>query len=134
MKDVEMFMSVEAAAKAIGYNAQTVRNRIADGSLRAIQGAPGGAYRVPKMEVEAFKRRHGMSPARRTAVPTGVRYVDAELIYEEELAPVVQELRVKTPEDALRYLREHPRELPRFADFVISYTNYMRTLSDQVPG
>ena len=126
-----MFMSVEEAAKALGFAPQTVRNRIADGSLRAIQGTRGGAYRVPVMEVEAFKRRHGMAKPLRTVVPTGVIYVDAQDLYARDIAPVVRKMGGNSPEDVLRRLREHPTQAGRYLDFIDAYAAYMRLIAGQ---
>jgi excisionase family DNA binding protein len=124
-----MFMSVEQAAKALGFTPSTIRNRIVDGSLRAIQGTPGGAYRIPAMEVEAFKRRNGMLAPLRAKRPSGVVYVDAGRLYSEDIAPVVRELGAGSPEEALRQLREHPTQASRYLDFVDAYAAYMRMIA-----
>lgn len=117
---MKMFMTVDDAAREIGYSPQTVRNRIGDGSIKAIQGAVRGAYRIPTMEVEAFKRRHGMATPIVTRVPTQVDDFDAADLFESELAPVMRRLEVPSPEDALRLLRESDEVA--FSDFLSAYS------------
>jgi excisionase family DNA binding protein len=130
----EMFMTVDEAATALGFVAQTVRNRITDGSMRAIQTTTGGAYRIPRMEVEAFKRRHGMAPRNRIKVPDGVVYADAELIYQEELAPVIADLGAKSPEEALRMLRERSTSSSDHTDFLAAYSAWASALGSNSAG
>ena len=122
-----MFVSVEKAAQELGFAPQTVRNRIADGSLRAIQGVRGGAYRVPVMEIEAFKRRHGMAPAIKTAAPSGIIITSAEQIYEQELVPVMKKLGAQTPEQALQLFREQDDPIA-FSAFLSAYSFWAESI------
>ena len=52
--------SPKTLAQHWGVNTQTVRRRIADGSLRAFR--VGRAYRIPRAEVAAFEERNETCP------------------------------------------------------------------------
>lgn len=126
-----MFVNVAEAADRLGYSEQTIRSRIVDKSLRAIQTTPGGAYRIPIMEIEAFKRRHGLAPRIETAIPTGVVYVNPEQVYAEKIAPVLAAHGLTSPEDVMRQVREDPSLLIEYGDFLTAYAVYVETLSRQ---
>jgi excisionase family DNA binding protein len=129
-----MFVSVAEAAERLGYSEQTVRNRINDHSLRAIQSAPGGAYRVPIMEIEAFMRRNGLAPRIETVVPTGVIHSDPDQVYADRIAPALEAFGVTSPEEILDLIRHDPSRVVEFADFLTAYAAYIETLSQQAVG
>ena len=128
-----MFAGIKEAAVQLGYSEQTVRNRIADGSLRAIQSTPGGAYRIPIMEIEAFKRRHGLAPRIETAIPVGVVHVDPDQFYRDSVEPALRACGLASPEEALRATRDNPSLLARYSDVLAAYAAYVGAVSASAP-
>jgi excisionase family DNA binding protein len=124
-----MFVSIKEAASRLGYSEQTVRNRIADKSLRAIQSAPGGAYRVPIMEIEAFKRRHGLAPRVEPVMPNGVVHADPVQVLEETLGPALAAHGLSSPEEILRAVAQDPSLVVEYADVLTAYAAYANALS-----
>lgn len=48
-------MSTGAFAAALGVTAQTVRNWIAEGTVRTCGLTPGGHYRIPRVELDRLR-------------------------------------------------------------------------------
>jgi excisionase family DNA binding protein len=126
-----MFASVKEAAVRLGCSEQTVRNRIRDGELRAIQSAPGGAYRVPFMEIEAFKRRHGLAPRIETTIPTEVVFSDPQQMFDERIRPALEAHGLSSPEEVLRAVEIDPRLLVEYADLLTAYAAYVTAVSQR---
>jgi excisionase family DNA binding protein len=126
-----MFVSVREAARQLGCSEQTVRNRVNDRELRAIQSAPGGAYRIPTLEIEAFKRRHGLAPRIETAVPSGVVYSTPEELLKDQVLPALAAHGLSSPEEALRAVQEDPGLLVRYSDVFTAYAAYVGAISQR---
>jgi len=126
-----MFASVREAAVRLGCSEQTVRNRIQDGELRAIQSAPGGAYRVPFMEIEAFKRRHGLAPRIETTIPSEVVLSDPQRLLDERVRPALEAHGLSSPEEALRAVEMDPGLLVEFADVLTAYAAYVNAVTQR---
>jgi excisionase family DNA binding protein len=127
------FYSVEEAAAELGFSGQTIRNRIADGSLFAIQSAKRGAFRIPARALEAYRAGLGKSPKPNLELlPTRKSVtVSAQEYYQQVIAPALAKTGAEDMPALLRRIEGDPSLYEGFADLVSAYDNYLRDMAAQ---
>jgi excisionase family DNA binding protein len=121
---------VSEVAAELGVSKQTIRNWIAKGEILAVQGTSKGSYRIPGLELDAFKRRKGILPPIETLPIPVIDLTDPGVLYRVEIAPVLRELNAATAEDVLRRIARDPELQVSHSRFPTMYLAYVQALVD----
>ena len=122
---------VSEVANALGVSKQTIRNWIAKGDLTAAQGTSRGSYRIPGLELDAFKRRTGLLPPVETALAPTEDLTNPDTLYRERIAPVLCELKASSAEDVLRRMAREPGLRISYSRFPTLYLAYVQALVEE---
>jgi excisionase family DNA binding protein len=125
------FYSVAEAAAELEVTTQTVRNRIREGSIPAVQGTTRGSYKIPVGSFRSYMRRIGVlsTPAFSIPMPEP-RTRTAQEIYDELIVPELDRVGVKTVE-ALATVAPSPEQMASVRELRRLYQFYARALSSE---
>ena len=133
---MKQFYGVMEVARASGYSAGTIQNRISRGEIFAVQGTKRGAYRIPSSSYLAYMSSLGIVPKPEIELlpPSEFESLTAGQIYEREVSPALQRSGYADVPALLRASEQDPTLYLQYRDVIHVYTAFLARKAAELPA
>ncbi len=128
---MKKFYTVDELADASGVSVGTIRNRIKDGTLFAVQSKDRGAFRIPVGAYQRYLAGLGLAPAVEVSLTPRTKFheMGPSEIHELHIAPVLEQGGFADMPELLRAVEAEPPLWHRYRDAIEIYQTYLQGMA-----